>query len=283
REMAGTSLTFTGGVFDRAVKGGPDQSDGTSFGANITHAQVLNDKWSYKLSAGYFEQDPYARPTGLIPRDTIPNTNIPTGGVPYTAAGFTNDGTEQPKFDVRFDQELGRDSRLIYAGGIAGTSGIIHTGIGPFDIDNGSKLSYGKVNYNKGNFKLNFFGNFLDGSAPNLLTLGPDLKPITFTFKTQTYDVEAGDSLLLGGRHVLSFGGNFRRNNFDLSLAPLGSNQNEVGGYIQDEIFTDKFRFVLGGRVDKFDVIDHAVFSPRLTFMYKPTPEHAFRFSYNKA
>src|SRR5262249_34671642 len=91
------------------------------------------------------------------------------------------------------------------------------------------------------------------------------------------------DSLLLGGRHVLSFGGNFRRNNFDLSLAPLGDNRNEVGGYIQDEIFTDKFRIVLGGRVDKFDVIDHAVFSPRLTFMYKPTPEHAFRVSYNKA
>jgi outer membrane receptor protein involved in Fe transport len=52
---------------------------------------------------------------------------------------------------------------------------------------------------------------------------------------------------------------------------------------VQDEIFVEKFRFVIGGRVDKFGNIDGAVFSPRLTAMYKPTPAHALRVSYNKA
>lgn len=283
RELAGTSLTFTASVFDRTVDGGPDLGNGNAFGASILHAGILNDEWSYKLSAGYFDSDAYARPAGIIPASTVPNTNIPTGGFPYSAVAFPNNGTQQPKFDVRFDQELGRDSKITYAGGIAGTQGIIHTGIGPFDIQSGTDESYGKVNYSNGSFHLNFFANVLDGDAINLLTRDATGQPIDFIFKNQTYDVEAGHSILVHGNNMISFGGNYRRNNFDLSIAPLGDNRNEAGGYIQDEIFTDKFRFVLGGRVDKFSVLDKAVFSPRLTFMYKPMPEHAFRVSYNKA
>ena len=55
-----------------------------------THAQAVNDKWAYKLSAGYFSQDPLPRPTGTIPNSF--NTPYP----PYT-----NKGTAQPKFDAR--------------------------------------------------------------------------------------------------------------------------------------------------------------------------------------
>ncbi len=283
REMAGTTLIFSGGAFDRDVKGGPDLSLGGSFGGSVTHAQILNDTWSYKLSAGYFDSDPFARPAGIIPASTVPNTNIPTGGFPYSAVGFENDGTQQPKFDFRLDQEISEDSKLIYAAGIAGTEGIIHTGIGPFDINSGSKLGYGKVNYSNGNFKLNFFTNILDGDATNLLTRDVTGQPIEFLFDTKTYDVEAAHSLLLGGNNVLSFGGNLRLNNFDLSLAPRGDNRTESGFYAQDEIFTEKFRFVVGGRFDYFDVLDGVVFSPRLTFMFKPMPEHTLRASYNRA
>lgn len=151
REIVGTSFKLYGGFFDRDVEGGSNLDSGTSFGASVRHAQVLNDSWSYKLSTGYYTQDAFARPAGIIPPSTVPGTNIPTGGVPYSAVNFENRGTRQPKFDIRFDQELGRDSKLIYAGGVAGTEGIIHTGIGPFDIDRSSKLGYGKVNYNRGN------------------------------------------------------------------------------------------------------------------------------------
>jgi len=283
REIAGTTLTLSGGTFDRDVEDGPNLDNGATWGASVTHAQVLNDNWSYKISAGYFDSDEFARPAGIIPASHVPNTNIPTGGFPYSAVAFQNDGTRQPKFDFRLDQELSEDSKLIYAAGIAGTEGIIHTGIGPFDIDSGSKLGYGKVNYSNGNFKLNFFTNILDGDATNLLTRDVTGQPIEFLFDTKTYDVEAAHSLLLGGNNVLSFGGNFRQNNFDLSLAPRGDNRTESGVYVQDEIFTEKFRFVVGGRVDYFDVLDGAVFSPRLTFMYKPMPEHTFRASYNRA
>ena len=77
---------------------------------------------------------------------------------------------------------------------------------------------------------------------------------------------------------MITYGGNLRRNNFDLSLAPLGNSRTEVGGYVQDEIFiTDQFRWNIGVRVDKFANIDNAVVSPRTALIFKPLPDHAIR------
>jgi len=88
----------------------------------------------------------------------------------------------------------------------------------------------------------------------------------------------------VGSRHILTYGGNYRHNSFDISIAPNGDNRNEGGAYAQDEIFlSDRFRWVIGGRVDKFSSIDNAVFSPRTTFMYKPSLNQTFRVSFNRA
>ena len=302
RETTGTSVTLTGGFFDRNVEGEAgtatvesDQSNGGSFGANMRFAQAVNEQWAYKISGGYFYSDPLARPIGIIPPRCLgpdrPDDSVVcstgevrTGGVPYALADFTNHGTQQPRFDVRVDDDLSDDSRLQFTGGVAGTDGIIHTGIGPFDIQSGTVLGYGKVGYNKGNFKLNFFTNILDGDALNEFgAVGIDGKPIDFIFKSQTYDIESSNITLLGDKNILSYGGNYRRNNFDISLAPNGDDRNEIGGYIQDEFFTDKIRLVIGARLDKFSVIDDPVFSPRVTFMFKPAPAHSIRASFNRA
>ena len=281
REAPGTSFTLSGGFFNKDVEDAPEVDDGALWGANISHAQIINDTWSYKLSGGYFNSDAFSRPVGRIPIGRIPGTDIPTGGAPYPP--FDNTGTSQPKFDFRLDQEIGSDSMITYAAGFGGTDGIIHTGIGPFDIQPGSYLGYGKVNYSKGNFKLNFFTNILDTDDLALLTVGTNGQPIEFLVNTQTYDIEAGHSINWGAHQILSFGGNYRRNNFDISLAPLGDNRNEGGGYIQDEIFFDRWRFVLGARVDKFDSIEDPVFSPRVTAIFKPAENQSIRGSYNRA
>ena len=112
-----------------------------------------------------------------------------------------------------------------------------------------------------------------------------NFQPIAFDFKTKTYDFEADQrQSTVAKRHVLSYGGNLRFNNFDLSLAPDADNRTEFGVYGQDEIFlSDQFRWIVGARVDRFDYIDDFVFSPRTTFMFKPTEQHALRLSYNRA
>jgi outer membrane receptor protein involved in Fe transport len=167
---------------------------------------------------------------------------------------------------------------------MAATGGIGHTGIGPFAIEPGTLLAYGRMNYQRGDFKLSFFTNILDGEAPALLAIDPDDQPINFIFKSQTYDVEFANLHLLGGQHLLSYGGNLRHNAFDLSLAPLSDKRDEVGFYVQDEIYlSDHFRWVVGGRVDRFDILDRVVFSPRTSFMVKPWPNTTFRVSYDRA
>jgi iron complex outermembrane receptor protein len=275
RELAaggGDSITIGAGFFDRDATG-QDNGTGGLFYVNGTHAQAVNDKWSYKLSAGYFSQDPLPRPTGTI------NNSFNTPYPPYT-----NVGTSQPKFDARVDYELANSSKLVFSGGVAGTEGIIHSGIGPFDIDSGSRLTYFSGRYQKGGRHIAFFTNILNGDAVNFLSRDITGALLPMSFDTKTFDIEASDLHTFGTRHVVSYGGNYRHNAFDISIAPNGDNRNEGGAYVQDEIFlADKFRWVVGGRLDKFSSIDNTVFSPRTTLMYKPSPNQTARVSFNRA
>ena len=66
REMAGDSATVSFGVFDRSTNGS-DADSGTMFSISGTHARAVNGRWAYKLSAGGYTSDAFARPTGLIP------------------------------------------------------------------------------------------------------------------------------------------------------------------------------------------------------------------------
>jgi iron complex outermembrane receptor protein len=272
REMPGTSVTFGFGTFDRSVNG-READAGALVYFSGTHAQAINDRWAFKLSGGGYSQDALARPTGVIPGS--PGTTYPA---------FTNTGTTQPKLDGRLDYDFEDGRRLSFSGGFAGTEGIMHTGIGPFDINTGSTMGYGKVNFVRKGFRASAFTNVLDGNASNLLTRDINFRPIGFDFQTSTYDIELSNVNAVARRHVLSYGGNFRYNKFDLSLAPDGDDRKEFGVYGQDEIFlSPHFRWVIGGRVDRFDFLDDFVFSPRTTFMIKPREDQTFRVSYNRA
>ena len=281
REMQGTSAVVGVGGFDRDAGGsGTTQSAGTLFYISGTHAQAVNDRVSFKLSAGGYRQDAFARPTGAIACDR-PEVCVVTRN-PYPA--FANQGTAQPKFDARVDYDYAGGKRLSFSGGAAGTDGIMHTGIGPFDINRGSVMAYGKMNFTNQGFRAGFFTNVLNGDAANLLSVNAAGRPIGFDFLTKTFDFEASNVQTFKGKHVVTYGGNLRFNTFDLSIAPNADNRTEGGGYIQDEIFlTNNFRLVAGGRVDRFDYLDDFVFSPRVTALVKPQENHTVRLSYNRA
>ncbi len=285
REVAaagGNNVTLSAGTFDRNTDTSK-QGAGTSYGAYGGIARAPNDTWSFKLSAGYFHSDPFARPTGQIP--VIPDPRGGTGTVGGSFyPPFENSKTSQPKVDLRVDQELKNGGRITYSGGYAGTEGIVHSGIGPFDIQSGSYMSYGRVAYGKGAFRLAGFMNRVDAEAPNLLTVDAVTgRPVQLNFKTDTYDLEIGNSNVIGGKNIVSYGGNVRRNNFDITITPNSEDRTEYGAYLQDEILLDRFRFSLGGRVDKFANLPDPIFSPRVSVMVKPGHDHSIRLSYNKA
>jgi iron complex outermembrane receptor protein len=275
RELAaegGTTFTVGAGYFDKDAQG-VDNGTGGLFYVNGSHAEAVNDRWAYKITAGYFAQDPFTRPIGTI--DNSFNT-------PYPA--YENTGTSQPKFDVRVDHELGNSAQLVLSGGVAGTEGIIHSGIGPFDIDAGSRMTYFRAQYGKGTRHFAFFTNLLNGDATNFLARDTTGAFLPMNFNTKTFDFEASDIRAVNERHVLSFGGNYRYNAFDISIAPSGDNRHEGGAYLQDEIFLhEQFRAIVGARMDKFSSIENVVFSPRASLLYKPTPNQTMRVSFNQA
>ena len=281
REMQGTSAILGVGGFDReADASGASQGAGTTFYISGTHAQAVNDRVAFKLSAGGYTQDPYSRPTGAIPCDRPAQCIVPRNAYP----NFTNQGTAQPKFDGRVDYDYPDGRRLTFSGGAAGTDGIMHTGIGPFDINRGSVMGYGKMNFTNKGFRAGFFTNVLNGDAANLLSVDPAGKPIAFSFLTKTFDFEASNVQAIRNKHVLTYGGNLRFNTFDLSIAPDAENRTEGGAYVQDEIFlANPLRLVVGARVDRFDYLDDFVFSPRVALMVKPQENHTMRLSYNRA
>jgi outer membrane receptor protein involved in Fe transport len=257
REMLGTSVMLGGGEL------------GTAYGS-ISHAGV-GGKVGYKLSASYFQQDPYPRPTGVIPGT----------GTPYPP--FKNQGTAQPKVDVRLDYDSTPGTTWSYSAGYAATDGIIHSGIGPFDIDKGSGLSYAKANWSHQAMRASLFTNILRGDAKNLLTVGTDGRPLDLGFDSETYNLDFTNTSVVGQKNVLTYGANARKNQFDLTIAPQGTNRDEIGAFLQDEIlFGSQFHWLLGARWDNIDPIGTVV-SPRTSLLYSPTPNHTFRVSYNRA
>jgi outer membrane cobalamin receptor len=256
RDLDGTAVLLGGGELG-------------SFFGSISHAGV-RDKFGYKISAAYSEQDPYDRPTGLIPGTSTP----------YPP--FANTGTSQPKLDLRFDYDSDLDTRWIFGAGYSQTDGIIHSGIGPFDISEAS-LGYAKAEWNRQAMRVGFFTNILDGDADNLLTVGANGRPIPLGFDTKTYNLDFGNTTLIGQKNVLTYGANARKNEFELTLAPDAEDRDELGIYLQDEIlFNDKVRWLIGARVDDMDPIGTVV-SPRTSLAFAPNDDHTFRVSFNRA
>jgi outer membrane receptor protein involved in Fe transport len=291
RQSVGTTVTMSGGWIDREAGSTVGRGAGTLFGTNATVTRAPTDRLAYRISAGYFKSDAFPRPTGRIPviddprapGATVGGAHYPLDGAGAFGTAFANRGTSQPKFDVRVDQDLS-DGRLSYSGGVAGTEGLSHTGVGPFDIQRGSYMGYAKVGYTRGDLRVQVFTNFLDGDAPNLLLPDPGTgEPVHLGFGAQTFDAEVSHSTFVGERNFLTYGGNVRRNNFDITIAPAAADRVEFGAYLQDEIFFDRFRLVLGGRVDKFGNLGKPVFSPRVSFMLKPGVDHSVTLSYNRA
>jgi outer membrane receptor protein involved in Fe transport len=269
---AGTTFTIRAGAFDRP-KADSDAGRGPLFSVDGSFARAIDDRWAYRVSAGYLTQDAFSRPTGVIGN---------AFQTPYPS--YMNTGTSQPKFEARVDYDMPGGGTVAVTGGVAGTEGIIHSGIGPFDIASDSRMTHLTARYQKGGRRIAMFTNLLDGSASNLLARDPAGQPLPLVFDTKTFDVEASDVRVVGTNHLVTFGGNIRRNTFAISLAPAGADRTEGGGFVQDEMFFgEHVRWVVGGRLDKFSSIDNAVFSPRTTLMLKPNAAQTFRVSFNRA
>ncbi|MEM7247380.1 MAG: TonB-dependent receptor [Acidobacteriota bacterium] len=250
-----------GGIFK--VMGG---EEGTK-AASIRWADAPSDTFSYRIAASYSEQDPWPR------SDTLPN-----GDPLPSSVDFINRGTEQPKLDLHFDWEPESQDALwsLKLGG-AKTSGILHTGIGPFNIDDSTTSSYVEGRYEGRNIEAKVYANIFDGEAVNLLNA------LNFTIDTKLYAGDIQVKRAIGEKHFIVYGADARLSDFDLSIAPREDSRQEFGVFFEDQmILSEKFHMNLGIRADWFDTIGWTV-SPRTSFLFKPRDNHSIRLAYNRA
>jgi len=240
--------------------------------ANFIHA-AGDDDFAYKISGGVFDQSSYDRPIGVVPGSNPPQTY----------PDFTNKGTTQRRADVRFDWGMD-DGYFSFGAGGASTDGIIHTGIGPFDINNATDLQYFQADWYRGNAHIGVSGQFLDGDGTNLLTRSANGQPLGFRFINDTYNIDLSNSTQFGDRHFVTYGGNLRKHEFKLDIAPLANDKDEWGMFVQDEIeLNESWRWVIGLRYDDIDPLRDTVVTPRTSLVYALSPDHSVRVSYNEA
>ena len=274
-------MAVTGGLLSRSSEAGGAGAMGS---LNVRWAEAPNDRLAYRISAGATYSDPLQRPLGMIPEVPTPiEPAVIVGGGSYDDVPYDNNGTLQPKLDLRIDHELDGEGRITYAAGIGFTEGIIQTPIGPFDAQRGTNLAYGQVSYQRGGLRAQVFANYLSGEAPSLISVDADGDPLRIDFVNGVYDLDVGYSDLYGGRHLMSFGGNIRHNTFDLSIAPNAEDRTQAGVYVQDEIDLGTLKLALAARVDHFTNLDDLNFSPRAALIWTPIPGHSFKVSAARA
>lgn len=272
REMIGTTFTLGAGALDRS--GGGAQSDtGVLYYARVTHAQALNDRWSFKIAGSAYTQDAFARPQGTVPNDYH---------TPYPP--YTNKGTTQPKGDFRIDYDHpdGKQHFTLEAGG-ASSSGLYPGGAGGLDVD--GTAGHAKMDYSRGSLRITGYVQPGAFSGKMLLLTDPTGQPVRWDGCSTSYHAEFADYRTVAEEHLISYGGNLRYTALgDLSFAPEAKSRIEGGAYIQDEILLSKhFRWVVGARIDKFDNVKGTVVSPRMALVARPRLGHNFRVSYNRA
>ena len=274
RDMLGTTLDMNFGVFDRNVTG-QDMDPGSTYSVMGTHAAAPSDTFAYKLSLGYSESAAFARPVGQVPNVT---------GRPQFYPSIANFDSRSPKFDFRGDWDSPDGvSHIKVSGGYGGSQGLLHTAIGPFELKPGTRMMYGRLQYQRNSLEVGGFVNSSFSPYRTLLVRGL-AGPLEGEMLSNTLDVNFSNTTVIGTRNVVSYGGNARLVTMNFDLGPAGTGRNEQGFYIQDEIFFhDRFRWIIGGRVDRISTLGDVRFSPRTTLIFKPAGDHSIRLSYNQA
>ena len=245
KEMVGTSILLGGGEL------------GTAYGS-LSHAGVSGG-FGYKISGGYYEQDAYERPV-------IPGVQ-----------NFQNEGTAQPKGELRFDWDLADSSVFSVGRRLCGHRRHHPHRHRTVRHQEGLRSLLRQAGLEPSAFHVGFFANFLEADSSNLVSVGTDGQPLGFKFSTDTYNLDASNTTVAGAHNIFTYGANYRDSKFDLEIAPQGTKKQEWGVFLQDEILLgDKVRWLIGGRYDDIDPID-GVFTPRTSLLFAPNTHHTFR------
>ena len=208
------------------------------------------------MSASYYSTEPFDSPDYAFENPAYQRDD--------------DEATRQPKVMVRGEYDLDAGRRWLVDVGYASTTGILLTGIGPLDIQDGSRVAFVRGTWTTPNFFVQTFWNGLDGETINGTTLQKN------SFTTNTYDTELQYNREIG-RHFLVMGGNLRFSDVSTDLAASDETEVLYGIYVQDEVeFAEGWAGNVALRVDRDELVG-TVFAPKGGIVYSPSPTQSWR------
>ena len=285
---AETTVSLTGG--SRSV-----------WAPSVRHAQKINDKIGFKVSAGYMQGHDFEY---YDEREPEVGSSYYFGtvidGVRFeidSAAGLQSFDRDffirKYNFDARVDYALNKDIDFTFSGGYANTTNLELTGLGAAQGLNWG-YTYGQVRARWKNLFFNYFVNASNSGDTYLISQVEDGDPQPYQFQTladksklhgiqlqhnskwkQMFDFTYGFDAIL--TRPISGGTIYGRYEDD-------DNINQLGVYGQAEYHVNQKLDILGAlRGDYQDRINEFFISPRAAIVYKPTPRHTARITYNRA
>ncbi len=267
----GTSLAVTGG--ERSVIQGA-----------FRHAETIGENFGFKVSGQYFRGNDWVYVDSVEMQERAAAL---AKGVPESTLriGLRDPVLERFSGEARFDANIADRVSVNFTTGLNQTERSIElTDVGAAQAKHWRYTFYqGRLTY--GDLFVQSYLNQSNAGDSYLLRTGEPVVDRSTQFVTQV-------------QHAFSIGENERLTyGADLSLTrPVtggtinGANEgrddiNEYGAYVQSgtQLLGEKLELVAAARVDRHNQIADPVFSPRAAVVYRPSGDHTFRLTVNRA
>ena len=246
------------------------------------HAGSFNNKIGYKLTGRYTQGEDWnsTDPVEEVLRQQRIAAGVPEEDIKIGARDFD---IQQLAGEARVDYRVNEDLTTIFNAGYTQATGIELTGLGAGQADNWT-YSYVQARALYKDLFAQAFWNTNDAGDTFLLRDGASIID-----KSSLFVAQLQHGLSLGARERLTYGVDMLLTRPDTEGTITGVNEdddsiNEIGLYLQSETeLTDQLRFIAAARLDNHNRLEDPVFSPRAALVFKPTPEHNLRATYNRA
>jgi len=248
------------------------------------HAAILSDRVAFKISGRYLQGNDweYIDPVEQRRREEA----IAAGADPETLLiGKRDFRIQNGGGEARLDWRIGSGTTAILTGGFGQAINLVdlNTVLAGVQLKNW-QVSFVQGRLMSGRLMANIYYNFSDSGDTYALRTG---LPFRDNSGVVTAQVQHGTEL--GSRHQLLYGLDARHTEPRTHGTLHGRYEDndtmtEMGAYLNTTtLLTSRWDLVAALRVDYHDRINDLAISPRLGAIFRPTPSHALRLTWNRA
>jgi len=282
----GTVVTVSGGeqsLFQGSFR--TAHRFGDDFGIKLSGQYLQADEWEYRDPAELAEIAKFASDPVFWRQDLMRAYGIDAAEADrrITRIGLRDFDIQRWSGEARADWRIRPDLSTVFSVGSTTSNGVELTGLGA-----GQAVDWRYTYYQaRGTWGRAFGQVYLNTSDAGDTYLLRNGAPIVDRSKLLVSQLQHG--LSLGQRQSFTYGADYLWTMPETEGTINGIYEDEdetreFGAYVQSETaLSPQFDLVLAGRVDTHSALPNAIFSPRAALVFKPTPDHALRASFNRA